>query len=142
MVFGPSREIVQAVPVQLIRNDTRANKVALAPAAAMPTAASAGNAKGDWYVQLGAYENAGVARDGWARAKRRFASLEGRQPTGMNFANKSGSFYRLSVGGFTRADADRMCKGYRRTGGACFVRKDGGDQIATWLKPGVQMASR
>ena len=41
-----------------------------APAPAKPLAS------GTWFVQLGAYENAAVAKDGWGRAVRRFAAFE------------------------------------------------------------------
>ena len=101
-------------------------------------------ARGRWYVQLGAYENAAVARDGWARASRRYAGFSGLTPAGMSASVKGTSYYRLSVGGFARADADRMCRGYRIKGGRCFVRQQAGDQVAAWVKTrqGAQVASR
>jgi len=105
-------------------------------------------ARGRWYVQLGAYENAAVARDGWARASRRFAGFSGLTPAGMPASVKGASYYRLSVGGFARGEAERMCRGYRVTGGRCFVRPQAGDQVAAWVKGGkainrgVQVASR
>ncbi|MDQ2891789.1 MAG: SPOR domain-containing protein [Pseudomonadota bacterium] len=164
VVFGPSREIVQAVPVRMIRADGRATKVAVASVkvatpvmdatvatpstrAKMATAgtnvAPTDRVKGDWYVQFGAYENAAVARDGWARLQRRYAALGDLSPAGMNFTSKAGSFYRLSAGGFTRADADRMCRMIHAKGGNCFVRKSAGDSIAKWLAPkNTQVASR
>ena len=149
IVFGPAREIVQALPVRLIRADRGATKLAVAPeriaapASAEPAPDKSGWAKGDWFVQFGAYENAAVARDGWARIQRRYAALGAVSPTGMNFSSKAGSFYRLSAGGFARGDADRMCRAYRAKGGNCFVRKDAGDSIAQWLAPrNTQVASR
>ncbi|SEL92305.1 Tetratricopeptide repeat-containing protein [Sphingomonas palmae] len=101
-------------------------------------------APGHWYVQLGAYENAAVARDGWARASRRYPTFAGLSPAGMSASVKGANYYRLSVGGFARADADRMCRGYRVKGGRCFVRQQAGDQVAAWVKgaKGVQVASR
>ena len=101
-------------------------------------------APGRWYVQLGAYENAAVARDGWTRASRRYAPFAGLTPAGMAASVKGADYYRLSVGGFARADADRMCRGYRVRGGRCFVRQQAGDQVASWVKggKGVQVASR
>lgn len=101
-------------------------------------------APGRWYVQLGAYENAAVAHDGWARASRRYPAFAGLTPAGMPASVKGANYYRLSVGGFARADADRMCRGYRVKGGRCFVRQQAGDQVAAWVKggKGVQVASR
>ncbi|MEO5865480.1 MAG: SPOR domain-containing protein, partial [Sphingomonas sp.] len=96
-------------------------------------------AKGDFYVQLGAYENAAVAKDAWGRMARRFA---GHTPSGMNFAANGANFYRLSIGGFTRHDADAVCHGYRARGGRCFVRTAAGDQMAAWNASGNKLASR
>ncbi|MEG8023955.1 SPOR domain-containing protein [Sphingomonas aurantiaca] len=113
---------------------------ASAPAAAYPVKPQG---TGSWYVQLGAFESAGVAKDAWGRASRRFAVLAGHSPNGMAFKAKGEDFYRLSVGGFSRSAADSMCRQYRAKGGACFVRQGAGDMMAQWLrKPGVQMASR
>ena len=154
IVFGPAQEVVQQIPVRLIRPAAGAMKIMVAKvrapvAAPTPVAGSDPSivkpisAQGDWYVQFGAYENAAVARDGWSRIQHRYAALRELSPTGANFASKSGSFYRLSVGGFARGDADRLCRSVRAKGGACFVRKDAGDAVAKWLVPAkTQMASR
>lgn len=100
-------------------------------------------AKGDWVVQIGAFENAAVAKDGWTRATRRFPALGVHAPGGMNAAVKGASFYRLSVGGFARADAVALCRSYRVRGGLCFVRQQAGDRLAAWARPrGIQLASR
>lgn len=138
--FAPSREVVQPLPASLIRADrTPVKIVAWRPNSVAPVAAPA---KGDWYVQIGAFHNAGVAKDGWSHATRRMAALSGHVPTGTAFTSKAGSFYRLSVGGFTRGDADKMCRRYRATGGDCFVRLGAGDQTAQWLrKSAAQLAA-
>ena len=148
IMFAAPRPVVQPVPaaVRLIRPDAGKTKVAVMVKAKAPVSVAAPiaeRAKGDWYVQLGAYENAAVAKDGWMRAKRRFAGFAPIAPTGMPFASKAGSFYRLSIGGFARGDADRLCRRYRATGGSCFVRQNGGDQTAQWLRAtGTQLVSR
>lgn len=152
VAFAPRREVVQALPAATIMAAAAPIKVAPArppqpvPAAAKRAAAqqpAAEPARGQYYVQLGAFESAAVARDAWDRAQRRFAALKGRAPTGMDFRTDKGRFYRLSVGGFARGDADAMCRQYRARGGACFVRAGAGDRLAQWLRPrGVQVASR
>lgn len=147
--FAAAREVVQPLPTTrvapaghapVIRSERLAMKVALsrpaAPVAAAPVAS------GDWYVQLGAFSNAGIARSGWTLATRRFAALAGHQPTGARVVAKAGSLYRLSIGGFDREAANRMCRSYRAKGGACFVRREAGDQTAQWLRAPVQVASR
>lgn len=126
--------IPEARPAPLLRADTRAIKVALTRAAAP--------AKGNWYVQVGAFRNAAVAQDGWRKVTRRMPTLARSMPTTARFAAKSGSFYRLAVGGFARGEADAVCRRYRATGGACFVRSAAGDQIASWAAKPIQLASR
>lgn len=165
IVFAERREVVQALPARPTK-PMRAARVAKpvaapapavaakpatpAPVAATPITVAAKStavaARGNFYLQLGAFENAAVARDGWARATRRYPSFAGQNPTGMTFKSAAGSVYRLSVGGFTRADAVAMCTAYRARGGQCFVREGAGDQAASWLasakQPVRQLASR
>jgi len=132
-------KMVQAVPAPApVRTLHAAGPIKVAAVAAKP----APIVRGDWFVQVGAYQNVAVARDGWSRLSHRFASLQGHQPTGTTFSTKAGNFYRLSVGGFARGQADQICRSYRARGGACFVRKAAGDQVAQWVKKPVQLAAR
>ncbi|BCA61932.1 hypothetical protein HMP09_1166 [Sphingomonas sp. HMP9] len=146
--FGQRQEVVQALPAMMIRPAVGPVKVAAGPASSgrgMATAAYEVKARatGIWYVQLGAFDSASVAKDAWSRASRRFAMLAGHAPNGMTFKAKGEDFYRLSVGGFSRSAANAMCRQYRAQGGACFVRMNAGDAMAQWVrKPGMQLASR
>lgn len=137
--------IVQAVPAVILRpvGPTKVRVAAVTKPAASSMRTAFKPASGSWFVQLGAFRNAGVARDAWSRATRRFASFGAHQPNGVGFTARGATFYRLSVGGFSRQAADQACRGYRARGGACFVRSGAGDQIAGWVrKTGVQVASR
>ena len=93
-------------------------------------------------MQIGACISMAVAKASWTGATRRFAALAGRQPTGTKFAARQGELYRVSVGGFTRTEADQMCRAYQAKGGACFVRREAGDRMAQWLRAPVQLAAR
>lgn len=155
IVFGERREVVQPLPapatakVQPVAVAAKRAPVAVAtaPAKTRPVIAIAASvpvaprAKGNFYLQLGAFENAAVAQDGWKRAVRRYAAFAGHQPTGMDYKSDAGSFYRLSVGGFNRADAVSMCLAYRARGGSCFVREGAGDSAAQWLQPKAKVAA-
>lgn len=139
ITFGERREIVQAVPVAPVRTIAAPSTFKTRLARAPEAPPSAAPAKGTWFVQLGAFDNAGVAKDAWSRAQRRYPAFAEQVPTGMEFK----SFYRLSVGGFSRGDANTMCRSYRAKGGSCFVRTAAGDQTAQWVKSTkVQLASR
>ncbi|WP_197420683.1 SPOR domain-containing protein, partial [Sphingomonas sp. CCH5-D11] len=139
IVFAERREVVQSLPAgtQVARSAGVKAPVRLA------AVESEGSAKvkqaGKWFVQLGAYDSAAVAKDAWERAQRRYAGFAGETPSGMAFK----SFYRLSVGGYSRGEANALCRGYRANGGSCFVRTGAGDQTAAWVKPSrVQFAGR
>ncbi|AQR75604.1 SPOR domain-containing protein [Sphingomonas sp. LM7] len=149
IVFGPRAEMVQqfrAAP-QAVRAPAAkpAVRVAKVTAAVAPVPAAAAKAKpGNYYVQLGAYDNADVARDGWARYTRQVSALRGETPQGMQFSSRGSNFYRLSVGGYTRDDATSLCRQVRASGSACFVRVQAGDAVAAWVKSGgrTQVAAR
>ncbi|MGL4313036.1 MAG: tetratricopeptide repeat protein [Sphingomonas sp.] len=135
VVFAAAKPVVQAIPA--VAPVAKPGKVAVVRA--KPVAP----AKGNFYVQLGAYDNAGVARDGWTRATRRYTGFAQFAPQGMQVSAKGASFYRLSVGGFARPQADALCQAYRAKGGICFVRAGAGDQVAQWASAKrVQLAAR
>lgn len=145
ITFGERREVVQAVPVAPASRVAKVTTPAPRQAAAVTVASKAppSVSKGAFYVQLGAYENAGVARDGWRRATRVYAPFAAQSPQGIEFKSGAASFYRLSVGGFARADAVSMCVAYRARGGNCFVRQQAGDRVAQWVQQAPrQLASR
>lgn len=148
VVFGPRAEVVQQIRVAerapapvAAKTPVRVAK-ASAPAAAPVAAAKA--KPGNYYVQLGAYANAEVARDGWARHASRVPALRGETPQGVKFSTAAGNFYRLSVGGFDRAGAASLCRQVRASGSPCFVRVGAGDSLAAWVKSGgrAQVAAR
>jgi Flp pilus assembly protein TadD len=134
VAMAPQAKSVEPAP--LLRAESHPVKVAVArrPVAAPP--------RGNWFVQVGAFRNAKVARDGWRHATRRMPALARHTPTEARFAAKGGAFYRLAFGGFSRGDADATCRRYRASGGACFVRGSAGDQIASWVAKPVRVAAR
>lgn len=101
-------------------------------------------ATGPFVVQLGAFANAGVARDAWQKLSGRVAALTGLKPQGSAAPSAGAAVYRLSVGGFARTDADALCRAVKTGGGTCFVRLASGDAVASWYKPAprVGLAAR
>jgi Flp pilus assembly protein TadD len=132
--FAPRQEIVQAIPMQV------ATEVAAQTHARAPRAAAL--AQGGYYVQLGAHENAGVARDAWSKAQRRYKALAGLTPSAVAAQVGGASFYRLSVGGFAQPQAVALCRRLRSQGGRCFVRAQAGDAVASWARGNTQLAAR
>lgn len=137
IVFGPPKEVVQPLPDQLLRSAVAAYKQ---PARRAMFAAKPKS--GAWFVQLGAYDNARVAKDAWGRATQRYAAFRDHVPQGKDIRTAKATYYRLSVGGFARNDADQMCRAYRARGGACFIRTGAGDQIVQWAKSPVRLAMK
>lgn len=131
VVFAEPREMVQALPASPVRT-VAAAPVATAAVVRGPSAPArsfAAPAKGNFYVQLGAYDSADMARWGWSRASKRYGLLSSLAPSTMPVGN---GLVRLAVGGFARGDADRVCRSVRASGGACFVRVNAGDRLANW----------
>ena len=140
VVFAPRAEVAQPLPAAardaalagaMIRAERAPAKVAIADHAV---------ARGSWYVQLGAFNTSAGAHEAWNKATRRLPTLAGAMPTGATFAARN--VYRLSVGGYSRGQADALCHRFRQAGGDCFVRPGAGDQMAAWLKKPVQFAAR
>lgn len=127
--FAERREVVQALPAR----PAPARTVAPVRIAATPTA------KGNFYVQLGAFRGTDAARIAWTRAKVRHTALAGKSPSTMT-AGKG--LVRVSVGGFARNDADRLCGAIKSGGGVCFVRANAGDRVANWGAGGNRFAAR
>jgi len=143
VVFGPRTEVVQSVPTAAVRAPVAA-KASLSARAPTPIekAVSAKPARGNFYVQLGAYVSPAVARDAWNRMDDRVPALASQTPYGAKVSTKAGNFYRLSVGGYDRSGANALCQQIKASGQTCFVRAGAGDATAAWVKPGVRMASR
>ncbi|MCR5872017.1 MULTISPECIES: SPOR domain-containing protein [unclassified Sphingomonas] len=134
VVFGPRQEIVQAIPTRAVRAETSVASVGAIKPVRADVPSVQRFAKGSWYVQLGAYDSVGVARDAWGRLVKRTPQLKGLTPASASVSTRAGAFQRLSVGGLARADADALCRDVRSDGGNCFVRSAAGDKPASWVR--------
>jgi Flp pilus assembly protein TadD len=134
IVFGPRQEIVQAIPARAVRAEASVASLGAIKPVRVDVLSSQRFAKGSWYVQLGAFDSVGVARDAWGRLVRRTPQLKSLTPASASVSTKAGAFQRLSVGGLARADADALCREVRGDGGNCFVRTAAGDKKASWLR--------
>lgn len=142
ITFAPRREIVQALPSSYQRQQQPVRMAARSRVAAQPVrTASVAPAKGDYYVQLGAFDTAGVARNAWRRMSHNVPRLAALAPQGMQASVRGASFYRLSVGGLARTDATSLCNSIRAKGDRCFIRTHAGEQLASWARPD-RLASR
>jgi D-alanyl-D-alanine carboxypeptidase len=87
-------------------------------------------------VQLGAYANRSALSAAWHHSSGKFAALRGYTPVAARYDGERGTFFRLSVQGFsTSRQATDLCSSLKRAGAACFVRNFAGDAP-------VQIASR
>ena len=94
------------------------------------------NGKSPAVVQLGAYGSAERVLTAWNGAAKKYGALKSYAPMSARFASPKGTFYRLSVRGFSNVgEANALCNSLRRSGGSCFVRNTAGDAP-------VQVASR
>ncbi|MDK2766766.1 MAG: tetratricopeptide repeat protein [Sphingomonas sp.] len=134
VVFAPRQEIVQAIPTRAVRAETSVASVGATKPVRVDVSSTQRFTKGSWYVQLGAYDSIGVARDAWGRMVRRTPQLKSLTPASASVSTKAGAFQRLAVGGLARADADALCREVRGDGGKCFVRPAAGDKPAGWAR--------
>lgn len=138
------------VPAPMIRAEYKpAHSVAAAPIATMQKTAyirPVEKAVSNWVVQVGAYDNAAVAREKWqqmATISSRIAAF----PVLTSTATVNGrAYYRLALSGLgNRADAMALCKTIRSQRGQCFVREatpDAMQQRWAVAARGRQFASR
>jgi Flp pilus assembly protein TadD len=87
-------------------------------------------------VQLGAYNSRAYIAGAWNKAAGRHAALRQFTPVTARFDGPRGTFYRLSVKGFSNdRQAIDLCNSLKRAGSSCFVR-------AAFNDAPVQLASR
>jgi len=93
-------------------------------------------AHGDSVVQLGSYRTPQQVAAGWAHLTQRYPALRGYLPLKARFDSPNGTYWRLSIQGFSsQREAIDRCQVLKNRGGACFVRGVAGDAP-------VQIASR
>jgi len=101
-----------------------------APKAAKPRRAALAAHRGNssTVVQLGSYGSADRVLAAWDRAARKYGALKSYAPMSARFASPKGTFYRLSVRGFSGfSEANALCNSLKAKGGSCFVRNFAGD---------------
>lgn len=105
-----------------------------------------GTSASQWVVQLGAYDNAAVAKEKWFAMAGRNTTLAA-FPVLTSEATVNGrAYHRLAISGFgDRNAATAMCRTIRSRGGQCFVRETAPDATPQrWALSarGRQFASR
>jgi D-alanyl-D-alanine carboxypeptidase len=126
---GPAKAAITA-PVKLALADVPASKVA--------------KSGGTHVVQLGAFNNAAVANDAWAKLNKRHNLLDGFTSAKTTVTVNGKKFVRLAATGFdTAASANAACSQIKAQGGVCFVRNVGAQQpVRMASAAGRKIASR
>jgi hypothetical protein len=107
----PVAKSVAAKPVE--------TKPAVAKAAATPPAA-----KGNVYIQIGAFSTAALADKGWSDIAKAFPKpMAGKTKSVVPLQKDGATLYRTAIGGFgSKADADAFCASLKAAGKTCFVK--------------------
>lgn len=85
----------------------------------------------NWVVQLGAYDNAAIAKEKWFALARRNTAIAVRPALTSQIKVNGATFSRLAVSGFgDRAEAVALCRSIRAQRGQCFVRENAPDATA------------
>ncbi|HEX7742801.1 MAG TPA: tetratricopeptide repeat protein [Sphingobium sp.] len=100
----------------------------------------------NWVVQLGAYDNAAIAKEKWVSMATRNSRLAALPVLTSQITVNGASYSRLAVSGFNdRAEAAALCRSIRARQGQCFVRENAPDaapQRWALTTKGRQFASR
>jgi Flp pilus assembly protein TadD len=84
--------------------------------------------RGDAVVQLGAYRSPAYVTAAWNTLTKRYPALRGYLPLKARFDSAKGTYWRLSIQGFSnQREAISRCQMLKSHGGACFVRGAAGD---------------
>jgi hypothetical protein len=84
--------------------------------------------RGDAVVQLGAYRSPQYVTAAWNTLTKRYPGLRGYLPLKARFDSPNGTYWRLSIQGFSsQREAIDRCQVLKSHGGACFVRGAAGD---------------
>jgi Flp pilus assembly protein TadD len=86
------------------------------------------NGRSNSVVQLGAYSSPDRVSVAWNKLTKRYPALADYTPMRARFAGAKGTFWRLSIKGFTnQQEAIARCEQLQSRGGKCFVRRVAGD---------------
>jgi len=84
-----------------------------------------GKGGSNWVVQLGAYDNAAIAKEKWYAMARRNGALASLPVLTSQVTVNGATLARLAVGGFDdRAEAMALCRAVKARRGQCFVREN------------------
>ncbi|WP_088184619.1 SPOR domain-containing protein [Sphingobium sp. Z007] len=138
-----------AKPVQPRGHTAKAQPAVVAPIARVQQAAfikPVANGASNWVVQLGAYDNAAIAKEKWMSMAGRSSTLAAFPVLTSQATVKGKPYYRLAISGFgSRADAMTACRTIRAKSGQCFAREGApGATPQRWAiaSKGRQYASR
>ena len=107
---------IAAKPV--LAKPVEAKPVVAKPAATPPAA------KGNVYIQIGAFSTAALADKGWSDIAKAFPKpMAGKSKSVVPLSKDGATLYRTAIGGFTsKADADAFCASLKAAGKTCFVK--------------------
>jgi Flp pilus assembly protein TadD len=113
-----------AAPARIAAPVRRAAPVRAQQAAFRPD----GKGNSNWVVQLGAYDNAAIAREKWADMARRNSAIAALPVVTSQISVNGATLARLALSGFDdRAEAAAMCRAIQARRGKCFVRENVAD---------------
>ncbi|HKT76982.1 MAG TPA: tetratricopeptide repeat protein [Sphingobium sp.] len=87
-----------------------------------------GRGSSNWVVQLGAYDNAAIAKEKYYAMARRNSAIASLPVLTSQVSVNGATYARLAVSGFNdRAEAVALCRELRARNGQCFVRENAPD---------------
>jgi Flp pilus assembly protein TadD len=113
---GPTRVASSASQARMAATAS-ADTTASAKPAPKPAAAPADT----HLVQLGSWDSHDLAKDGWAKLKRKFPQLKDHDVVITEALVNGKTFFRVAAAGFGLGEARSMCRTVKQGGGGCFA---------------------
>ncbi|HEY8591326.1 MAG TPA: SPOR domain-containing protein [Sphingomicrobium sp.] len=128
MMAAAAPEAASAFLAFMPKKKPQARHVAVAPKPRKAAVAQRAPKRGDTVVQLGAYRSPEYLDAAWAKLTQRYPALRAYLPLRARFNSPKGTFWRLSIQGFSnQQEAVARCQLLKSRGGNCFVRPFAGD---------------
>lgn len=142
MIAFISNPVVQKMPARYgAHAEADSERRVAARAATADTPAALEAADGTHLIQLGSFSSREGARRAWGVYAKRYAGLDRYRMVITEARVRGKTYYRVSAGGFQRADARSMCSTVQARGQGCFAWAEG-RPLPGAVDNGVRMARR
>lgn len=134
-----AKPAAKPVPTRVAAKSSQA-RMAATEAASQPIAPKKPGAD-THLVQLGSWDSHDMAKEGWAKLKRKFPQLKDHDVVITEALVNGKTYFRVAAAGFGLSDARSMCRTVKSGGGGCFAYAKANPPAGA-VDRGVRIAAR